>query len=242
MSAIHTETVNINFNEHTSKSYFACPAEGQSPQPGVLVIPEFWGLTDYIKGRSRSLAELGYCALAVDIYGEGWTANTAEEATNAMNKFASMGKTTDRVLSYLKTLKDLKQTDETKTAAIGYCLGGSFALHLARLGADVTGVVSFHGDLDSHTAIQAGNMKAKILVCHGEADSFIPAEKVKTFKKEMEEARADYKFIGYPDAQHGFTNPQATENGKKFGIPTAYDEKADKFSWEEMLKFFNQIF
>ena len=243
MNAIRTETVNINFDEHTSESYVAYPADKQGSQPGILVIPEFWGLTDYIKGRARSLAELGYCALAVDIYGEGWTANTAEEATNAMNKlFANMEKTSEKLLLHLKTLKDLKQTDETKTASIGYCLGGSFSLHLARLGADVTGVVSFHGDLTPHTTTQAGNVKAKILVCHGEADDFIPEEKVNNFKKEMEEAGADYKFISYPGAQHGFTNPQATENGKKFGIPTAYDEQADKAAWEEMLKFFNQIF
>ena len=243
MSAIHTETLEINFDEHTSKSYVAWPADGQSPQPGVLVIPEFWGLTDYIKSRARSLAELGYCALAVDIYGEGWTANTAEEATNAMNKlFANMEKTSEKLLSHLKTLKDLTQTDETKTASIGYCLGGALSLYLARLGADVTGVVSFHGDLTPQTTIQPGSVKAKILVCHGEADGFIPKEKVGNFKKEMEEAGVDYQFISYPEAQHGFTNPQATENGKKFGIPTAYDEKADKASWEEMLKFFSQIF
>ena len=127
-------------------------------------------------------------------------------------------------------------------ASIGYCLGGTLSLHLVRLGADVTGVVSFHGDLDLQTAIQAGQVKAKILICHGEADAFIPAEKVKSFKKKMEDAGVDYQFIGYQNAHHGFTNPQATENGKKFGIPTAYDEKADKSSWEEMQKFFNGIF
>ena len=243
MNAIHTETVEINFDEHTSKSYVAWPADKQGLQPGILVIPEFWGLTDYIKGRVRSLAELGYCALAVDIYGEGWTANTAEKATEAMNKlFSNMEKTSEKLLSHLKTLKDLTQTDETKTASIGYCLGGALSIHLARLGANVTGAVSFHGDLDSHTTIQAGNVKAKILVCHGEADTFIPEEKVNNFKKEMKEAGADYTFIGYPEAQHGFTNPQATKNGEKFGIPTAYDAKADKASWEEMLKFFNRIF
>ncbi|MCY4513434.1 MAG: dienelactone hydrolase family protein [Bdellovibrionales bacterium] len=243
MSAVHTETIHINFDEHTSKSHLACPADQETPRPGVLVIPEFWGLTDYIKSRANALAELGYSALAVDIYGEGWTANTAEEATNAMNRlFADMEKTSERMRSYLNTLKNLKQTDETKTASIGYCLGGALSLHLARLGADVTGVVSFHGDLDPQTAIQAGQVKAKILVCHGEADAFILEEKVKSFKKEMEDAGVDYQFIGYPNAHHGFTNPKATENGKKFDIPTAYDEKADQSSWEEMQKFFHGIF
>lgn len=243
MSAIHTETLTIRSEEQASKSYLAYPSDQQSPRPGILVIPEFWGLMDHIKKRAFALAELGYSALAMDVYGEGWVAGTAEEATNAMkNLFSNMEKTSERVLTHLKALKNLKQTDETKTASIGYCLGGALSLHLARLGVDVTGVASFHGGLDPRTTTQAGSVKAKILVCHGEADSMIPDEKVKKFKEEMDAAGADYKFVSYPEAQHGFTNPKATENGKKFGIPTAYNEEADKASWQEMLKFFNQIF
>ncbi|MDE0118821.1 MAG: dienelactone hydrolase family protein [Bdellovibrionales bacterium] len=244
MSTTHTEVLTMHFDEeHVSKSYLAWPAGQQSPQPGILVIPEFWGLTDHIKNRACMLAELGYCALALDIYGDGWVGNTAEEAATAMNKlFSNMKKTSERMLSYLEALKDLKQTDETRTASIGYCLGGALSLHLARMGAEVTGVASFHGSLDPHTNIKPGSVKTKVLVCHGEADSMIPKEKVQNFKKEMEEAGVDYKFISYPDAQHGFTNPQATENGKKFDIPTAYNEKANTDSWEEMLKFFKQLF
>lgn len=243
MGNIHTKTLNITLAEHISKSYLAYPAGQDSPQPGILVIPEFWGLTEYIKSRARKLTELGYCALAVDIYGEGWTANNVEEASNAMNKLLSnMDKTSKLLMVHLEKLKKLKQTDETKTASLGYCLGGSLSLHLARMATDVTGVVSFHGDLEPHTNIKPGDVKAKILVCHGEADSFIPDEKVQNFKKEMDTAAVDYKFISYPDAQHGFTNPQATENGKKFDLPIFYNEKADKSSWEEMLSFFNHIF
>lgn len=243
MSTVHTEVLTMHLGEHVSKSYLAYPAGQQSPQPGVLVIPEFWGLTEHTKSRAYRLAELGYCALALDVYGEGWVGSTAEEAAAAMNKlFSNMQVTSERMLSYLQALKDLKQIDETKTASIGYCLGGALSLHLARMGADVTGVASFHGSLDPRTTAKQGGVKAKILVCHGDADSMIPEEKVNNFKKEMEEAGADYKFISYPEAQHGFTNPQATENGKKFGIPTAYNEKADKGSWEELLKFFSRIF
>ena len=243
MSTIHTETVNITSDKYVSKSYLAHPQEKESLQPGILVIPEFWGLTKYIENRAYKLAELGYCALAVDIYGEGWTANSVEEASNAMNKLLSnMDKTSELLASHLDKLKTLKQTDETKTASIGYCLGGSLSLHLARTGADVKGVVSFHGDLEPHTTIKPGNVKAKILVCHGEADSMVPDEKVQNFKKEMEASGVNYKLISYPEAQHGFTNPEATERGKKFGIPIAYNEKADKSSWEEMIQFFNQIF
>ena len=243
MNSIHTETLNVSLDKQTAKSYLAYPTEINKPLPGVLVIPEFWGLTEYIQSRARQLAKLGYCALAVDIYGESWLAKDVESASSAMNKLLSnLDKNSKWLISHLEELKNLKQTDETKTAVIGYCLGGSLSLHLARLGADIKGVVSFHGDLEPHTAIQPNQVKAKVLVCHGESDSMIPQEKAINFKKEMDKASVDYKFISYQEALHGFTNPQATENGKKFGIPLAYNEKADKSSWEEMQKFFTQIF
>ncbi|MDE0091761.1 MAG: dienelactone hydrolase family protein [Oligoflexia bacterium] len=243
MNTIHTETFNINLEDHASKSYLAYPTGKDKPLPGVLVLPEFWGLKEYIQSRARQLAELGYCALAVDIYGEGWMAEDVESASSAMNKLLSnLDKNSKYLISHLEELKKLKQTDETKTAVIGYCLGGSLALHLARIGANVKGAVSFHGDLETHITIQPGQVKAKILVCHGLDDSMIPKEKVINFKKEMETAGVDYKFIGYEKALHGFTNPQATENGKKFGIPIAYNEIADRSSWEEMQSFFTQIF
>ena len=243
MSEIHTETFNVNLDGKTAKSYLAYPKENHQSLPGVLVIPEFWGLTEYIKNRARQLAELGYYALAVDIYGEGWIAEDVESASSAMNKLLSeLEKNSKELLTHLEELKKLKQVDETKTAVIGYCLGGALSLHLARLGTDIKGTVSFHGDLEAQIAIQANQVKAKVLVCHGSADSMIPEEKVTQFKKEMETAGVDYKFIGYPEALHGFTNPQATENGKKFGIPIAYQEEADKASWKEMQSFFSQIF
>ena len=243
MSTIHTEVLTMHLDEHTSKSYLAYPAGQESPQPGILVIPEFWGLTEHVKNRACKLAELGYCALALDVYGDGWVGNTAQEASEAMNElFSNMKITSDRLSAYLEALKDLKQTDETKTASIGYCLGGALSLHLARMGANVTGVASFHGNLIPRTSITPGSVKAKVLVCHGSADSMIPEEQVQNFKKEMDTAGVDYKFISYLSAQHGFTNPQATENGKKFNIPTAYNEKADKASWEELLKLFDRIF
>ena len=243
MSTVHTEVLTMHLGDHISKSYLAYPAGQESPQPGVLVIPEFWGLTEHTKGRAHQLAELGYCSLALDVYGEGWVGSTAEEAATRMNAlYSDMDTTSERMMAYLEALKDLKQADATKTASIGYCLGGALSLHLARMGADVTGVASFHGSLDPRTIIKPGSVKAKVLVCHGEADSMIPSEKVQNFKKEMDVAGVDYKFIGYPKAQHGFTNPQATENGLKFNIPTAYNKEADIASWNELLSFFKQIF
>ena len=243
MNEIHTEILNVNSEGLSSKSYLAYPKEIKQALPGILVIPEFWGLTDYIQRRARQLAELGYCALAVDIYGEGWIAKDVESASSAMNKLLSnLEINSKRLISHLEELKKLKQTDETKTAVMGYCLGGALSLHLARLGTEIKGAVSFHGDLEAQTSIQPGQIKAKVLVCHGSADSMIPKEKVDNFKKEMDTARVDYKFIAYQEALHSFTSPEATENGKKFSLPIAYNEKADKASWKDMQNFFTEIF
>ena len=244
MGAIHTESLSIHLGEHTSKSYLAYPLDQNKPRPGVLVIPEFWGLTEVTRNRARSLAQDGYCALALDVYGEGWVGETAADAAEKMDQlFSDMDTTSERLKGYWSALKNLKQTDENKTASIGYCMGGALSLHLARMGVDVTGVVSFHGKLSPlSVAHHAGHIKSKVLVCHGGADVMIPEKDVLNFKKEMEEVRADYKFITYPSAQHGFTNPQATEKGRKFNIPIAYNETADKAGYNEMIQFFNRIF
>ena len=243
MNKIHTTYLNLSFSGRNFKSYLAHPTNTDKALPGVLVIPEFWGLTEYIQTRTRQLAELGYCAIAVDIYGNGWIAQNVKSASLAMQKLlANLKESSNQILSQLEELKNLKQTDETKTAVIGYCLGGSLALHLARIGTDIKGVVSFHGDLEPHTTIQANQVRSKILVCHGANDTMIPQEKVINFKKEMDTAGVDYKFVSYEGALHGFTNPQATENGNKFGIPLAHNKQADQASWEEMKSFFTQIF
>ena len=244
MSLIRTESVSIHLGQHTSKSYLACPLDQSQPHPGVLVIPEFWGVTEVTRSRARQLAQDGYCALALDVYGEGEVGETATSATEKMNQlFSDMDTTSERLKGYLSFLKNLEQSDAKKTASIGYCMGGALSLHLARMGIPVTGVVSFHGKLTPLSVTHhADSIKAQILVCHGGADSMILESDVLNFKKEMEKAQADYKFITYPEAKHGFTNPQATKKGQEFNIPIAYNESADKASYQEMLKFFNRIF
>ena len=244
MSAIHTESLSIQLGDHTSKSYLAYPLDHNKPRPGVLVIPEFWGLTEVTRSRARQLAQDGYCALALDVYGQGWVGETATSASKKMELlFSDMDTTSERLKGYWSFLKNLKQSDENKTASIGYCMGGALSLHLARIGVNVTGVVSFHGKLSPlSSAHHASSIKAKVLVCHGEADVMIPEQDVHNFKKEMEKVQANYKFISYPSAQHGFTNPQATKKGRKFNIPIAYNEEADKASYQEMVQFFHRIF
>ena len=244
MSAVHTEVLNMKIGDHQSRSYLTYPAGQTSNLPGVMVLPEFWGLTKRTKSYAYKLATQGYTALAVDVYGNELTPSTAEEASAEMQKtLNNLEKTTAHLYACLEALQDLQQVDENKLAVTGYCLGGGLALHLARKGANIKGAVSVHGGLTPKEGVDKNTgLTAKLLVLHGSKDSMIPMAQVEAFKKEMDERSANYKVVCYPEAQHGFTNPQATENGKKFSIPTAYDEQADKASWQEMSEFFKEIF
>lgn len=210
-------------------------------RPGILVVHEWWGLNDYCRSRARQLAELGYIAMAVDMFGNGKIAEdptTAQQLATPYYKDPSLCKT--RLDPAIELLKTYPQTDASKIGAIGYCFGGFVVLNAAKLGADLKGVVSFHGGLSGAKPAK-GMMKAKALVCHGADDPFENPH-VEEFKKEMEEAGADYTFIVYPGATHAFSNPNATAKGEKFNMPIKYNEAADKASWEEMKEFFKKLF
>jgi dienelactone hydrolase len=212
-------------------------------RPGVLVVHEWWGLNDYIRGRARMLAELGYTALAADMYGEGRTAQDPGEAGALMNGVLQDMKAGEaRVKAAYELLKSRDAVDPDRVAAIGYCFGGAVVLHAARIGLPLRGVVSFHGALGSFHRPAPGSVKAKILVCHGAADRLVPETDLAAFRQEMDQAHADYRIVEYPDALHGFTNPAADENGRKYGIPLAYDAEADRRSWSDMQAFFARIF
>lgn len=244
MNQIQTQALNIPFEDSVSRSVLFYPSTGRQ-NPAVMVLPEFWGLTENMKNRALKLAGEGYTTLAVDLYGEGKLAATALEATAMMkNTLSQIERTTKKLLQCLKVLDSQAQALPHQRASIGHCLGGALSLHLARKGVALKGVVSFHGSLrllDSENTFPSA-IKTKILVCHGEKDSMIPTEHVHNFKKEMDVKKADCKFISYPQAAHGFTNPLATENGKKFNIDTAYDEEAEKSSWQEMGRFLKSVF
>jgi len=214
--------------------------EGQSP--GLLVVHEWWGHNAYARKRARMLAELGYIALAVDMYGEGKTAAHPEDA----GKFASavmqnMETARARFTAAYDLLRQQPTCDTTQIAAIGYCFGGGVVLQMARLGLPLAGVVSFHGSLATQSPARAGQVKAKILVCNGAADQFTTAEQIETFKKEMDSAGVDYRFVSYPGAKHSFTNPDADSFAQKYNMPLAYNEAADKQSWADMQEFFKRI-
>lgn len=241
-AGIKTENVSYTSGTTHSISYAAYDENKKGKRPVVLVIPEWWGLNDYVKGRARQLAELGYFALAVDMYGDGKNAADPKEAGNLATPFYKNPQLAENMVSAAAAaLKSYPQADSAQMAVIGYCFGGTAALNSARLGFPAKGIVSFHGGL-AGPAPAKGAIKSDILVCHGAADKFVSPQEVAAFKKQMDSVGAHYTFKEYAGATHAFSNPQATEWGKKFNMPIAYNEAADKSSWNEMKTFFHQIF
>lgn len=222
--------------------YVAFDKKIKGKRPAIIIVHEWWGSNAYVRKRADMLAKLGYIAIAVDMYGEGKQGNTPAEATALATPFYKNPQfAKQRIEAALNKIKTFAQTDTNNIAAIGYCFGGSMVLNAAKLGMGFKGVVSFHGGLAGVPA-QAGVTKAKILVCHGEADKFISAEELKNFKSNLDAEKISYIFLTYADATHAFSNPDATENGKKFNLPIAYNEAADKKSWIDMKAFLKTIF
>jgi dienelactone hydrolase len=222
--------------------YLAYDGSSKDKRPVVMVIHEWWGQTEYVKRRARELAELGYLAFAVDMFGDGRIAeNPADAEKFAMPFYMDPAMAKRRFDAALAKAKAHPMADTSKIAAIGYCFGGSMALNVARMGEDLDGVVSFHGNLIG-VPPSKDKLKAQVLVCHGEADKFVSAADVAMFKKQMDSIGAVYTFKSYPNATHAFTNPDATEKGKKFNMPIAYNAAADTASWNDMKTFFGTIF
>lgn len=243
MSSIHTESVSYIANGESMQGYLAYDTATGDKRPGVLVLPEWWGLNDYIRGRAEQIAALGYTALAVDMYGGGKTAQTPDEAGAMMNSvMEDMSTGTARLEAAYQALCAQPSVDGERTGAIGFCFGGAMALHMGRIGLPLSAVVSFHGALGSFHTPEPGSVKARVLVCHGAADVMIPEEDVLAFRAEMDSAAADYRVVAYEGAMHGFTSREADENGKKFGIPVAYNEAADRESWQAMRDLFSDVF
>jgi len=241
MADIDTQTLEYTAGGTRMKGFLACP-RGAKELPGVLVAPEWWGQDDYIRGRARQLAELGYAALALDMYGDGRTADNPDDAGAMMNAvLEDMDDGLARFEAGRAALAAHPACDGSRIAAIGYCFGGAVVLHAAKKGSDLAGVVSFHGALGSMHAPAKGEVKAKVLVCHGGADALVPDEHVATFRAEMDAAGADWRFIVYDGALHGFTNPHATANGERYGLPLKYDEEVDERSWNEMKAFLEEV-
>ncbi len=207
--------------------------------PLVVIVHEWWGRTPYIESRGQMLNNEGYATLVVDLYGNNQTVETPSEAGALATPFykdAPMG--VALLNKYIDAAKKDPHVDPSQVYVIGYCFGGTQALNYARSGADVKGVVSFHGGLAA--GMKAENLKAKVLAINGLADPMVPATERAAFEKEMKGIKAKYKTVNYKGATHAFTNPGATAIGKKYNIPIAYNKKADEGSWKDLLKFLKQ--
>ena len=212
--------------------------------PGVLVVHEWWGLNDYARSRTEQLAKLGYVAFALDMYGAGQSTTEANQAGAWSGQFYGSPLMAQRAQAGLDQLLATGLVDPARVAAIGYCFGGSTVQALAYSGAPLAGIVSFHGGLIPVPADAAAKTKAKILICNGGADGFVPAKDINTFVDAMNAGKFDYQFISYAAAIHAFTSPSADKLAAANGLQgkIGYNAAADRRSWQHMRDFFAEIF
>ncbi len=239
--AIKTREIEYQAKDGTRLiGYFATP-ETAEPVAGVIVAPEWWGRTEYTEQRARELAERGYAALAIDMYGDKKVTEQASQANEWMTQtFQNADTIVDRATAGLDTLAAQVEVDSNKLAAIGFCYGGKVVLDLARSGAPVKAVASFHGTLTPKAPAEKGKVQAELLVLHGELDSMVTLENVESFKNEMDQAAANYEVIILKDAKHGFSNPLADERAKTNGIDLGYNPDAEKKGLDAMYTLFKR--
>ena len=238
---LHTQAVEYKDGDVTLEGFWAYDDSIiKGPRPAVLIVHQWKGLGDYEKKRAEMLAKLGYNVFAVDIYGKGVRPEDAKAAGTLAGKYKSnRALLRQRVNAGLAVLKKNSLTDQKKVAAIGYCFGGTTVLELARSGADVLGVVSFHGGLDSPSPEDAFKIRGRVLALHGADDPNVPKKDLAAFEDEMRKAKVDWELVQYGGAVHSFTDWNAGNDNSK---GAAYNEKADKRSWEAMKEFFAEIF
>lgn len=230
-SAIQTREIHYTAQDGTTLiGYFAAP-ESETPVAGVIVAPEWWGRTDYTLQRARELAEHGYAAFAIDMYGDKKVTTDAAQANDWMTQtFQDPDIIVNRAQAGLETLAAQPEVNADKLAAIGFCYGGKVILDLARSGVNLKAVASFHGNLTPKAPAEEGKIQAEILVLHGEKDSMVTLDDVATFRAEMDHAHVNYEVIIFDDAKHGFSNPLADERAKTNGVDLAYSPKAEQES------------
>lgn len=239
--AVVTKTIEYTSGNKTMKGYLAVP-EGEGPFPGVLVVHEWWGQTDYPRKRAVQLAENGYMAFAVDMYGNGETVDHPKDAKKFSAKvMEDLDLAEESFRTALATLRKQDNVQVDNIAAMGYCFGGAIVLEMARRGVDLKLVASYHGNLTPLAKNEVSPMKTKMLIFNGAADPFVTKKTINSVRKNLKAANVKYKFVNYKGAKHGFTNPEATANGKKFSIPLAYDKRADHLSWDETMKAFKSV-
>ena len=241
--AIQGESVSYTDKDITMEGYLAWDDSSNKTRPGILVVHEWWGHNDYARKRARMLAEAGYLAMSIDMYGDGKVAAHPDQA-GAFSSAAmeNLEKAEKRFNAAMQVLNEHPLMLKNKMAAIGYCFGGGVVLHMARVGTDLKGVASFHGSLAAQVEAEKNQISAQVLVLHGADDPFIPQEKVKAFETEMKRANAAFEVIQYPGVTHSFTNPEADEFAKRFSLPLAYNREADEKSWQSLKDFLVKVF
>ena len=224
----------------TLEGYLAYDDAVSGKAPGILVVHEWWGLNDYVRSRAEELARMGYVAFALDMYGKGKSTEHPDQAAAWMKEInANMDQWLKRAMAGLQVLKKQPQVDTARLAAIGYCFGGATVQVLAYGGADLKGVVSFHGSLIPPSAEQAGRARAKILICHGAQDPMNAPETLTTYVNAMNASSIDWQLIVYGGTRHSFSNPDADKRGM---AALAYNASADRRSWQHMTYFFDELF
>jgi dienelactone hydrolase len=242
-AAVVGKEVSYRAGETVLKGYLAYDKASKAKRPGILVVHEWWGHNEYARSRARQLAEMGYTALAVDMYGEGKQAAHPEDAGRFSGELRNnMPLAEARFKAALHLLRDQPTVDSERIGAIGYCFGGGIVLEMARRGYDLDAVASFHGSLATSNPPEKGAVKARILVANGAADPFVKAEDIKIFEAQMEAVGADYQLVNYPGAKHSFTNPDADKYGQQFGLPLEYNAAADQAAWAAMQQLFSEVF
>lgn len=237
---IRTRTVEYQHDGKTLQGFLAWDDAIEDPRPGVMVVHEWWGLNDYIRQRTRMLAELGFVAFAADMYGGGQVTEHGSQAGEWMKQItANIAQWQARAIKGLEVLRSQEMVQTDRIAAVGYCFGGATVMQMAYTGVDVDGVVSFHGSLPVPGPEQAENIRAAVLAFHGSKDDFVPRERVTEFQQALEGAGVDWHMVIHGGARHGFTNPGAD----KYGVDNIkYDAAADRRSWEHMQSFLDDLF
>ncbi len=239
---IKREEITYTTDSISMKGYVVYDENISEKRPGVIVVHEWWGHNDYVRQRADMLAELGYVALAVDMYGDGKQASHPDDAGKfAMSVMGNIDSATERFNAALEMLKAHKSVDADKIAAIGYCFGGSVALTMANAGLDLDAVAAFHSGVQL-PIMPNDKLKAKVLVCNGADDPFVSAASVVAYKSAMDSVKASYKYIAYENTTHSFTSKAADSLGKKFNLPLAYQKEADEKSWKELQDLLKEVF